>query len=61
MYSSATSDFSKMTVVALDALHSLPVMEELHILPTMEESCKAIPASAVGRPLGKDGIPPKVL
>ena len=50
-----------VTYAALDALPSLPVMEELDTLPTMEELSKAIDRLACGKAPGKDGIPPEVL
>ena len=47
--------------IALDALPSLPVMEELDALPTAAELSKAIDSLSCGKAPGKDGIPPEVL
>ena len=50
-----------VTNAALDALPSLPVMEELDALSTGEELSKAIDCLSRGKAPGKDGIPPEVL
>ena len=50
-----------VTDTALNALPSLPVMEELDDLPTEEELSKAIDSLACGKAPGKDGIPSEVL
>ena len=50
-----------VTDAALDALASLPVMEELDALPTGEELSKAIDCLSRRKAPGKDGIPPEVL
>ena len=50
-----------VTDAALDALPSLPVMEELDALPTGEELSKPIDCLSRGKAPGKDGIPPEVL
>lgn len=50
-----------VTDAALDALPSLPAMEELDALPTMVELGKAIDSLKCGKAPGKDSIPPEVL
>ena len=50
-----------VTDAALDALPSLPVMEELDELRTMTELSKAIDCLSQGKAPGKDGIPPEAL
>ena len=50
-----------ITDTALNALPSLPVMEELDDLPTEGELSKAIDSLACGKAPGKDGIPPELL
>ena len=50
-----------VTDAALDALPSLPVMEELDNPPSLEELSKAIDCLACGKAPENDGIPPEVL
>ena len=50
-----------VTDTALNALPSLPVMEELDDLSTEGELSKAIDSLACGKAPGKDGIPPELL
>ena len=50
-----------VTDTALNALPSLPVVEELDDLPTEGELSKAIDSLACGKAPGKDGIPPELL
>lgn len=50
-----------VTDAALDALSSLPVIEELHTTPSTEDLGKAIDCLSGEKASGKDGISPEVM
>ena len=60
-YSDLYSRENSVTTTALEAIGSLPIMEELDALPTVEELGKAIDSLAAGKAPGSDGLPPDLI
>ncbi|XP_069191417.1 craniofacial development protein 2-like [Procambarus clarkii] len=60
-YSELYSREKLISIEALDAIESLPIMEELYLELTMDEVEKALPSLSLRKAPGDDGIPPEVL
>ena len=60
-YSDLYSRENSVTSSALEAIVSLPVMEELDAQPTVDELSKAIDSLAAGKAPGSDGLPPDLI
>ena len=60
-YTNLYSKQNVVTTTALDAIESLPVMQELDTEPTIEELSNAIDRLASGKAPGSDGIPPDLI
>ena len=60
-YSALYSRNTIITSSTLEAIKSLPVMEELDAVPTVEELSKAIDTIPTGKAPGMDGIPPEII